>query len=84
MTRIAKLYAWVLANPRSAISFRDFERLVVAFGYRLRRTTGSHRHYGHRAVPFVLTIQPRGKDAKTYQVEQFIAICQRYGLSLEE
>ncbi|RYD18019.1 MAG: type II toxin-antitoxin system HicA family toxin [Lysobacteraceae bacterium] len=84
MTRIAKLYAWVLDNPRSAMSFRDFERLLAAFGFSLRRMTGSHRQYTHPKVPHILTIQPRGKDAKTYQIEQFVAMCVEYGLTLDE
>ncbi|WP_010218717.1 type II toxin-antitoxin system HicA family toxin [Sphingomonas sp. PAMC 26621] len=84
MTRTAKLYSWILANPRSAIPFRDFERLLAAFGFSLRRTTGSHRQYAHPKVPHVLTVQPHGKDAKTYQIEQFVAMCIGYGLTLDE
>ena len=84
MTRISKLYASVSANPRSAIPFRDFERLILAFGFSLKRTTGSHRHYTHPGVSIVLTIQPRGKDAKAYQIEQFLAICNDHGLSLDD
>ena len=84
MTKAAKLYAWIVANPRAAIPFRDFERLVVAFGFTLRRTTGSHRHYARPDLPTVVTIQPRGKDAKSYQVQQFLAICTEYGLTLDD
>ena len=43
MTRIDKLYAQLLANPRATISFRDFEKLLKAFGFEHVRTTGSHR-----------------------------------------
>lgn len=84
MTKIAKLHAWIMANPRSSIPFRDFERLVIAFGFTLRRTTGSHRQYGHDAVPIVVSIQPRGKDAKSYRIQQFLAICSAYDLTLDE
>ena len=84
MTRLAKLHRWIMANPRSAIAFRDFEKLVVGVGFTLRRTTGSHRQYAHPNVPTVLTIQPRGKDAKIYQIEQFMAICEEYDLKLDE
>lgn len=38
MTRIAKLYAAVAANPRTPIPFRDFEALLLAFGFTLART----------------------------------------------
>ena len=40
MTRIAKLYAATVANPRYSLSFRDFERLLTAFGFGLVRATG--------------------------------------------
>lgn len=40
MTRIARLYSAVLDNPRASLSFRDFERLLSAFGFRLDRVTG--------------------------------------------
>jgi predicted RNA binding protein YcfA (HicA-like mRNA interferase family) len=68
MTQIAKFYARLLANPDASISFRDFERLLVVFGFTLDRTKGSHRQYTHPNVPWVLTVLPEGKDAKRYQV----------------
>lgn len=43
MTKPAKLYEQLLAKPSMIISFRDFERLLEAFGWVLRRTKGSHR-----------------------------------------
>ena len=84
MTRTDKLYASILANPRASVPFRDFERLLRAFGFELVRTKGSHRQYGHPVVPRILSIQPRGKDAKSYQVEQFVDMIEEFGLSLEE
>lgn len=68
MTRIVKLHAWILSNPRASIPFRDLERLIAAFGFTLARTTGSHRQYVHPRVPLVVSVQPRGKDAKSYQI----------------
>jgi predicted RNA binding protein YcfA (HicA-like mRNA interferase family) len=84
MTRNNKLWEWILANPRASIPFRDFERLLKAFGFSLERTTGSHRQYVHPAVPYVLSVQPRRKEAKSYQVAQFVAMVQEYGLELDE
>lgn len=72
MTRIAKLYAYVIESPNASISFRDFEKLLMAFGFSQARVTGSHRHFVNPRVPGILTVQPRGKDAKTYQVRQFL------------
>lgn len=84
MVRISKLYAQLLADPRATLAFRDFEHLLDAFGFCLDRTKGSHRQYVHPAVPFVLTVQPDGKDAKRYQVRQFLAMVAEFGLSMEE
>ncbi len=84
MTKIAKLHAWIVANPRASIPFRDFERLVIAFGFALSRTTGSHRQFARPDIPYVVNIQPRGKEAKSYQIQQFLAICDQYGLKLDD
>jgi len=84
MTQIAKLYAWLLANPRGSLSFSDFERLLAAFGFRLERIKGSHRQYSHDAVPWVFTVLPEGKDAKRYQVRRFLDMVDEFGLSMDE
>lgn len=84
MTRIAKLYAGVSANPGAVISFREFERLLAAFGFALERTSGSHRQYVHYRVPRPLPIQPDGKDAKRYQVREFLDMIAEYGLMMDE
>lgn len=57
---------------------------MVAFGFTLQRTRGSHRAYTHPSCPRLLTIQPRGKEAQAYQVRQFLDIVEEYGLKLEE
>lgn len=84
MTRIDKLYAHILANPRASVPFRDFEKLLRSFGFLLVRTKGSHRQYAHPDVDRILSIQPRGKDAKSYQIEQFVDIIEENGLSRRE
>ncbi len=84
MTRIAKLYGWIVANPRASIPFRDFERILLAFGFAPARTSGSHKAYHHPAINQTLIIQPRGKDAKPYQVQQFLDMVEAYDLKLED
>lgn len=84
VTQIAKLYARLLANPKQSISFRDFERLLLAFGFELARTTGSHRQYVHPALPRPFPVQPEGKDAKRYQVREFLELIEQYGLYIAE
>lgn len=40
MTRIAKLYAQMLRNPRG-LTFAEFQKLLEAFGYRLVQPKGN-------------------------------------------
>ena len=83
MTRIRKLYERLLANPRSTISFRDFEKLLAAFGFEHARTTGSHRQYVHPKLSRPLPVQPSSKDAKAYQVREFLELVEKHGLYIE-
>lgn len=84
MSKPAKLYRQLLANPSATISFRDFERLLLSFGFKLDRTVGSHRQYVHVDVRRAFPVQPVGKDAKRYQVREFLELVERYGLHLTE
>ena len=84
MSRAAKLYAQLLANPNAIISFADFRALFAAFGFAERRGKGSHRNYKHLKVPAILTAQPRGKDAVPYQVKRLLAVVKEYDLHIAE
>ena len=83
MTRIDKLYERLLANPRLAISFRDFEKLLKAFGFEHVRTKGSHKVYVHPKLSRPLPVQPTSKDAKAYQVREFLELVEEHGLYIE-
>jgi predicted RNA binding protein YcfA (HicA-like mRNA interferase family) len=67
---------------RGAISFRDFERLLLALGFKHDRTSGSHRIYVHPEVTRPLSVQPRGKDAKPYQMRQRREMIEEFSLKL--
>ena len=82
MTKPSKLYEQLLATPGTIISFRDFERLLKAFGFEHKRTKGSHRHYVHANVPTVLTINPDGTSAHRYQVRLLLEFVEEYGLHI--
>lgn len=82
MTRISKLYDRF--ERGSPIDFAEFVRLIEAFGFTHRRTTGSHRIYARDDVPEQLNIQPKGKDIKPYQRKQFRDIVARYDLRLDD
>lgn len=83
MTRVDKLYERLLANRRQTISFRDVERLLDAFAFTHERTTGSHRQYVHPKLKRPLPVQPSSKDAKAYQVREFLELVREHGLYIE-
>ncbi|KQT31743.1 hypothetical protein ASG29_07430 [Sphingomonas sp. Leaf412] len=84
MNQITKTYAWLLENPRGTLSFRDFERLLTAFGFTHVRTVGSHRQYVHPRVQRPFPVQPDGKDAKRYQVREFLDMIAANRLEMED
>ena len=84
MTKPDKLYQQLLASTSRSTSFRDFERLLRAFGFELDRTVGSRRQYVHPDIPRAFPVQPTGKDAKRYQIREFLELVERYGLHLGE
>lgn len=55
MTQIEKLHAQLVAN-RTSIRFRDFQRVLEAFGFTLERVNGSHHVYRHSAASRPLSI----------------------------
>ena len=83
MAKPDKLYQQLLDSTSRTVSFRDFERLVVAFGFELQRTRGSHRHYAHSRVPLVLTINPDKSNAHRYQVRLLLELVEEYRLNLD-
>ncbi len=84
MTKPAKLYAFLLQSTNRDVSFRDFIALIEAFGFVHERTRGSHQCYAHPACPRLLVIQPIGKDAKRYQIREFLDMVEEYGLTMGE
>jgi predicted RNA binding protein YcfA (HicA-like mRNA interferase family) len=77
-----RLLARLLQGHLDNVAFDDFVALVLAFGFQPGRTTGSHRTFGHPGVPELLSLQPRGGDAKPYQVRQLLRLVERYNLRL--
>lgn len=73
-----------MRSTRPVMRFREFQRVPVAFGFTLARTKGSHLIYKHPIVPRPFPIQPRGDEAKVYQVEEFLVIVAQYGLRIDE
>ena len=83
MSRIEKLWRSVTTNSQS-IAYRDLEKLLRAFGFRLDRASGSHQIWVHDRVNRPFPIQPRGGEAKGYQVRQFVTLVELHGLTMED
>lgn len=83
MTRPDKLYAQLLISTNRSIDYRDFIAMVEAFGFANIRTKGSHSSFAHPDCPRLLVLQPKGKDAKRYQVREFLDMIEEFGLTLE-
>jgi predicted RNA binding protein YcfA (HicA-like mRNA interferase family) len=83
MVKSSRLYELLLQSASRTITYRDFERLVLAFGFEFVRMNGSHAIYKHALAPRPFPIQPEGKDAKRYQVRELLELVEQYGLVLD-
>jgi len=78
-----KLLAKVLRNQKN-VQFADFENLVKGFGFRLTRTSGSHKIYVNSGIDEILNLQNVKGEAKPYQIKQFLKIIELHNLKLED
>ena len=65
------------------VGFIEFRHLIEAFGFTLRWVSGSHHISTHPQGPRPLSVQPRRREAKPYQIRQFLEMVQAYGLTME-
>ncbi len=80
MTKIAKLYTSIRLGKQP--SFAELCRLAEAFGFELKRVSGSHHIYQHSDVSGNINLQPDGKGTKPYQVRQLLDKIDVNGLEL--
>ena len=66
------------------VAFSDFVNLVRGFGFTLERISGSHHIFVHPDIQELVNIQPVGREAKPYQIHQFLGLVEHYGLRLED
>lgn len=83
MVKPSKLYALLLQSTDRSVSFRDFVALIEAFGFVHQRTKGSHQSFAHPDCPRLLVLQPLGKDAKRYQIREFLDLVEQYALNMQ-
>lgn len=66
------------------VRFAPFCRLVEAFGFQLKRVSGSHHIFSHPDITEAVNIQEVSGEAKPYQIRQFLRLVERYNLKLED
>lgn len=80
-----RLWARIQQGNVHNIDFKDFVRLITAFGFEFDRQHGtSHQLFRHPDVRQKVNIQPaRDGSAKDYQVREFARHVAKHGLRLE-
>lgn len=78
-----KLLAKVVAG-KSNVRFNDVCKLAEAFGFRLDRINGSHHIFVHKGLPELVNLQNVEGKAKSYQIQQLLAVVEKYDLKLED
>ncbi len=83
MVKPSKLLKKVLSGSKN-IRFDEFVSLIEAFGFELKRITGSHHLFQHPDIPDSLSIQPtKNGQMKPYQIRQFLKLMEAYNLRLD-
>lgn len=78
-----KLLAKILQGTKN-VKFNELETLIKTFGFELAKINGSHHIYNRDDIPEIINIQNRKGQVSPYQVKQFLAIIEKYQLSLED
>ena len=72
-----------LRTGKSNINLDFFEKVIKAFGFKYKRTEGSHDIYKNYEINESLVIQPHWKkhgQAKKVQIEAFLKIIKKHNL----
>lgn len=84
MGKNQKLFAKILSGTTDAnIGFLDLCRLLQSLGFN-ERIRGSHHIFTKEGVEEIVNLQPRGSQAKPYQVKQVRNIVFHYKLRERE
>jgi hypothetical protein len=76
-----KLLSRILRGASDAnIAFEDLRRLLKRLGF-AERIRGDHYIFSKEGVEEILNLQPKGAQAKPYQVKQVRAVIVKYRLA---
>ena len=84
MSKRTKLLERILSGSDKNVRFADMVSLMVAFGFRLVRTSGSHHIFSREGMPELINLQNVHGQVKPYQIKQFLALVERYNLRMED
>ena len=83
MGRRAKLLDKILRGTSDAnINFNDLRHLLRSLNF-VERIRGDHHIFSRDGIEEILNLQPKGAQAKPYQVKQVRAVILRYWLADE-
>ena len=81
MAKAAETLRKILTGQSDAgIAFSDLRRLLLRLGF-AERVRGSHHIFTKEGIEEILNVQPRGGDAKPYQVKQVRGVIVRHGMA---
>ena len=84
MSKLKKTLAALLEGRSDAnFDFSDLCFILVRAGFTLRRGKGSHQIYFKEGVEEIINLQPRGSQAKAYQVKQVRDLIIKYQLEID-
>ncbi len=72
------------AKSDANIPFSDLRQLLLRLGFDERIRSGSHHIFTREGVEEILNLQPKGANAKPYQVKQVRNVIIKYRLGDEE
>jgi len=79
--KYAKLMKKILSgNQDGNINFAELVNLLLLLEFQQRTTGGSHHIFYKSGVNEIINIQPKGSEAKPYQVKQIRNIIEKYNL----
>lgn len=67
----------LLGESDTNIPFADLCHLLIRFGFQ-ERVKGSHHIFSQGGVDEIINLQPKGRHAKTYQVDQVRRLILKY------
>ena len=84
MGKYDKLLLKILSGASDAnVSFDDLRQLLLRLGFD-ERIRGGHHIFTKDGVEEILNLQPRGSQAKPYQVKQVRVVIVRYKLEVRD